>query len=133
MFRQDKDANDNRMFTPVSAVQSTYVNLGGSIPVNTATLPNTDLPTDPLMPDLEDTADLQDTGIFSGAYDAEVEGAVADFNNLELIIFVSPIPITRINKDHPKEQIIRDPLSAPQTKRMTKTSQEHAMVSYIKK
>nr|GEY08800.1 ribonuclease H-like domain, reverse transcriptase, RNA-dependent DNA polymerase [Tanacetum cinerariifolium] len=41
---------------------------------------------------------------------------------------VSPIPTTKIYKDHPKEQIIRDPLSAPQTKRMTKTSQEHAMV-----
>ncbi|GKB04233.1 putative ribonuclease H-like domain-containing protein [Tanacetum coccineum] len=94
---------------------------------------NVDLPTDPLMPDLEDTADLQDTRIFSGAYDDEVKGVVADFNNLELTTVVSPIPITRIHKDHPKEKIIGDPLSAPQTRRMTKTSQEHAMVSYIKK
>nr|GEV20927.1 hypothetical protein [Tanacetum cinerariifolium] len=89
MFGQDKDANDNstyRMFTPVSAVGSSYVNLGGSIPVNAATLLNADLPTDPLMPDLEDTADLQDTGIFSGSYDDEVQGAVANFNNLELTI-----------------------------------------------
>nr|GEX46478.1 ribonuclease H-like domain-containing protein [Tanacetum cinerariifolium] len=54
MFRQDKDANSNRMFTPVSTVRSTYVYLGGSIPVNAATLPNDDVPTDPLMPDLED-------------------------------------------------------------------------------
>ncbi|GKG41358.1 hypothetical protein Tco_0470570, partial [Tanacetum coccineum] len=30
-----------------------------------------DLPTDPLMPDLEDTANLLNTGIFSGAYDDE--------------------------------------------------------------
>ncbi|GJU22095.1 putative ribonuclease H-like domain-containing protein [Tanacetum coccineum] len=42
-----------------------------------------DLPTDPLMPDLEDTADLLNTGIFSGAYDDEDEGAEADLNNLE--------------------------------------------------
>nr|GFC56741.1 retrotransposon protein, putative, unclassified [Tanacetum cinerariifolium] len=56
---------------------------GRSIPINAATLPNTDLPTDPLMPDLEDTAD---TGIFNDAYDDEVEGAEADFSNLELII-----------------------------------------------
>nr|GEU51472.1 copia protein [Tanacetum cinerariifolium] len=84
MFGQDNDANGNRMFTPVSATRSTYVNLSGSTPVNAATLPNADLPTDPLMPDLEDTADLQDTRIFSGAYDDEVEGAVANFNNLEL-------------------------------------------------
>ncbi|GKC44253.1 ribonuclease H-like domain-containing protein, partial [Tanacetum coccineum] len=30
-----------------------------------------DLPTDPLIPDLEDTTDLLNTGIFSGAYDDE--------------------------------------------------------------
>ncbi|GJW37868.1 putative ribonuclease H-like domain-containing protein [Tanacetum coccineum] len=92
-----------------------------------------DLPTDPLMPDLEDTTDLLNTGIFSGAYDDEDVGAEADLNNLETTMNVSPIPTTRIHKDHPKEQIIGDPLSAPQTRRMTKSSQEHAMVSYIKK
>nr|GEV26732.1 ribonuclease H-like domain-containing protein [Tanacetum cinerariifolium] len=85
MFGQDKDANGNRMFTHVSASGSTYVNLGKSIPVNVATLPNVDIHTNPLMPDLEDIADLQDTRIFSGAYDDKVEDAVADFNNLELI------------------------------------------------
>nr|GEY43153.1 hypothetical protein [Tanacetum cinerariifolium] len=88
MFGRDKDANGNstyRMFTPVSVHGSSYVNLSGSIPVNAATLPNTDLLTNPLMPDLEDTVDLQDTGIFNGAYDDKVKSAVADFNNLELI------------------------------------------------
>nr|GEY98405.1 hypothetical protein [Tanacetum cinerariifolium] len=85
------------------------------------------------MPDLEGTTDLQDTGIFSGPYDDEIKGAVADFNNLELTTIVSPIITTKIHKDHPKEQTIGDPLSAPQTRRMTKTFQEHAMVSYIKK
>nr|GEU76519.1 ribonuclease H-like domain, reverse transcriptase, RNA-dependent DNA polymerase [Tanacetum cinerariifolium] len=89
MFGQDKDANGNRMFTPVSTAGSTYVNLGGLIPVNVATLPNVDLPTNPFTLDLEDTANLQDTGIFSGAYDDEVEGAMADFNNLELTTVVS--------------------------------------------
>nr|GEV94709.1 retrovirus-related Pol polyprotein from transposon TNT 1-94 [Tanacetum cinerariifolium] len=128
MFGQDKDANCNRMFTPVSAAGSTYVNRSGSIPVNAATLPNADLPTDPRMPDLEDTTNVQDTRIFSGAYDDEGEGAKACFNNLELTIVVSPIPTTRIHKDHLKEQIIRDPLLALQTRRMTKTSKEHVML-----
>ncbi|GJS87237.1 putative ribonuclease H-like domain-containing protein [Tanacetum coccineum] len=116
------------MFTPVSAAGSSYDNLGRSIPVNAATLPNVDLLTDPLMPDLEDTTDLQVTGILNGAYDDEVKSEVADFNNLELTTIFSPIPTTRIHKDHPKEQIIGDPLLAPQTKRMTKSSQEHDMV-----
>ncbi|GJS28395.1 putative ribonuclease H-like domain-containing protein [Tanacetum coccineum] len=92
-----------------------------------------DLPTDPLMPDLEDTTDLLNTSIFSGAYDDEDVGAEADLNNLEITMNVSPIPITKIHKDRPKEQIIGDLLSAPQTRRMTKSVQEHAMVSYIKR
>ncbi|GJT83242.1 putative ribonuclease H-like domain-containing protein [Tanacetum coccineum] len=41
----------------------------GSIPVNAATLPNANLPTNPRMPDLEDTIDLLNTSIFSGAHD----------------------------------------------------------------
>ncbi|GJW39782.1 putative ribonuclease H-like domain-containing protein [Tanacetum coccineum] len=55
---------------------------------------------DPLIPDLEDTADLQD--IFGSAYDDEYVGAEADLSNLETNMSVSPIPITRIHKDHPK-------------------------------
>nr|GEU54143.1 hypothetical protein [Tanacetum cinerariifolium] len=100
MFRQEKDAKGNRMFPPVSATGFTYVNLDGSILINAATLPNADLPINPLMPDLKDTTDLQDTRIFSGAYDDEVKGAEPDFNNLELTIISSPIPITWIHKDH---------------------------------
>ncbi|GKA73506.1 putative ribonuclease H-like domain-containing protein [Tanacetum coccineum] len=87
-----------------------------------------DLPTDPLMPDLEDTANLLNTGIFSGAYDDEDVGAEADLNNLETTMNVSPIPTTRIHKDHPKDQIIGDINSATQTRRMTKISEELAMM-----
>ncbi|GJX05882.1 putative ribonuclease H-like domain-containing protein [Tanacetum coccineum] len=86
-----------------------------------------DFPTDPFMPDLEDTTDLLNTGIFSGAYDDEDVGAEADLNNLETTMNVSPIPTTRIHKDHPKDQIIGDINSATQTRRMTKIFEEHAM------
>ncbi|GJV13146.1 hypothetical protein Tco_1354687 [Tanacetum coccineum] len=68
------------MFTPVNTAGSSCDNLGGSIPVNAATVPNVDLPTDPLMP--EDTTDFLNIGIFSGAYDDEDVGAEADFNKL---------------------------------------------------
>ncbi|GJY86882.1 putative reverse transcriptase, RNA-dependent DNA polymerase [Tanacetum coccineum] len=44
---------------------------------------------------------------------------------------VSPIPKTRIDKDHPKDQIIGDLNSAIQTRRMIKISNEHVMVCYI--
>ncbi|GKF71973.1 hypothetical protein Tco_0208087 [Tanacetum coccineum] len=86
-----------------------------------------DLLTDPLMPDLEDT------GIFSGAYDDEDVGAEADLNTLEITMNVSPIITTKIYKDHPKDQIIGDINSATQTRRMTKIIKEHAMASYIKR
>ncbi|GKB31295.1 putative reverse transcriptase domain-containing protein [Tanacetum coccineum] len=63
-----------------------------------------------------------------GAYDDEDKGAKADLNNLETTMNVSPIPITRIHKDHPKDQIIGNINSTTQTRRMIKISEEHALV-----
>ncbi|GJR12706.1 putative ribonuclease H-like domain-containing protein [Tanacetum coccineum] len=77
---------------------------------------------DPNIPDLEEV------GRFS---DAEDDGVEADMTNLDTHISVSPIPTTRIHKDHPVEQIIRDIHSAPQTRRMTKSVTEHAMFSSL--
>ncbi|GJW46376.1 putative ribonuclease H-like domain-containing protein [Tanacetum coccineum] len=74
-----------------------------------------------------DTTNFLNTGIFSGAYDDDDEGAKADLNKLETPMNVSPIPITRIHKDHPKDQIIGDINSATQTRRMTKIPEEHVM------
>ncbi|GKC99534.1 hypothetical protein Tco_1169809 [Tanacetum coccineum] len=62
-----------------------------------------------------------------GTYDDEDVGAEVDLNNLETTMNVSPIPTTRIHKDHPKDPIIGDINSATQTRRMTKISEEHAM------
>ncbi|GKE57651.1 uncharacterized mitochondrial protein-like protein, partial [Tanacetum coccineum] len=83
---------------------------------------NNDLPTDPLIHDLEDS-----TSIFRGAYDDKDVGAEADLNNLKTTMNVSPIPTTRIHKDHPKDQIIGDINSAIQTRRMINFSEENAM------
>ncbi|GJY12740.1 putative ribonuclease H-like domain-containing protein [Tanacetum coccineum] len=66
-------------------------------------------------------------------YDDEDVGAEADLNNLETTMNVSHIPIIRIHKYHPKDQIIRDINSAIQTRRMINFSKENAMVSYISK
>nr|GEU78793.1 hypothetical protein [Tanacetum cinerariifolium] len=51
--------------------------------------------------------------------DDEDVGAEADMTNLDTNILVSSILTTRIHKDNPVEQIIRDIHSAPQTRRMT--------------
>ncbi|GJW29876.1 putative ribonuclease H-like domain-containing protein [Tanacetum coccineum] len=80
------------------------------------------------LPPVSNVTPMNDTGIFGNAYDDEDVGAEADLNNLETTMNVSPIPTTRIDKDHPKDQIIGDLNSAIQTRRMTKISDEHAMV-----
>ncbi|GJT14502.1 putative ribonuclease H-like domain-containing protein [Tanacetum coccineum] len=85
------------------------------------------------LPPVSNVTPMDDTGIFSNAYDDEDMSADANLNNLETTINVSPISTTRIDKDHPKDQIIGDFNSAIQTRRMTKISDEHAMVCYINK
>nr|GEW86024.1 retrovirus-related Pol polyprotein from transposon TNT 1-94 [Tanacetum cinerariifolium] len=54
------------------------------------------------------------------SYDEEDVGVEADCSNLETSIHVSPIPTTRVHKDHPITQIIGDLSSDPQTKSMTR-------------
>ncbi|GKF43064.1 hypothetical protein Tco_0126406, partial [Tanacetum coccineum] len=129
-----KKINDASALRTSNDVGPSFVPLGGSFP------------DDPLMPDLEDTAEVHNTGIFGSAYDdddldtynspyaAQVMGAEADFNNMELSTIVNPIPSTRVHSIHPKDQIIGDPRSAVQIRGMTKKSfREHAMISYIQK
>nr|GEY79447.1 hypothetical protein [Tanacetum cinerariifolium] len=57
--------------------------------------------------------------------DDEDVGVEADMTNLDTNIPISPILTTKIHKDHPVEQIIRDIHSAPQTRRMTKNVTNH--------
>ncbi|GKD06963.1 putative ribonuclease H-like domain-containing protein, partial [Tanacetum coccineum] len=98
-------ASASRTFSPVGPSSGlSFVPFGGSFPINAA-----NLSLDPLMPELEDTAETQSSAI-------------------------SLIPITRVHSIHPKAQIIDDPKSAVQTMGMTKkNSGEHAMISYIQK
>nr|GEU46805.1 uncharacterized mitochondrial protein AtMg00810-like [Tanacetum cinerariifolium] len=69
------------------------------------------------------------TGIFDGAFDDKDLGAKADTNNLDSSTVVNPILTTRVYKDHPKEQIIRNPNLKTQTRRMINFSKETAMMS----
>ncbi|GKF58140.1 hypothetical protein Tco_0171677, partial [Tanacetum coccineum] len=104
-----------------------------STPVNTASASKTfSTLNGPLMLELEDTAEMQRSGIFGNAYDDhdletlntpyadQSVGAEGDFNNMEPSTVVSPIPTTRVHSTHPKAQIIGDLKSAVQTRGMTK-------------
>ncbi|GKD09499.1 hypothetical protein Tco_1189184 [Tanacetum coccineum] len=111
--------NVNVVSSTVNAVSST-VNATG-IEVNAVGAKTSiKLLDDPNMPELEDI-------VYSD--DAEDVGAEADMNNLNTFMPISPIPTTRIHKDHPVEQIIEDLNSAPQTRRMKKNLKEHGLFS----
>ncbi|GJZ00795.1 putative ribonuclease H-like domain-containing protein, partial [Tanacetum coccineum] len=75
--------------TGANADESSFVYLGGKIPIDASTLLNANLPIDPNMPDLEDASNtLPNNGIFNRAYDDEDVGAVADFNKVDNTIAV---------------------------------------------
>ncbi|GJS38432.1 ribonuclease H-like domain-containing protein [Tanacetum coccineum] len=74
----------------------------GSLIINTAS----PIPNDSSM------QSSKNTGIYDNAYDDREVGVEANLNNLETTMNVSPIPTTRIHKDHPKDQIIGDINSA---------------------
>ncbi|GKA10776.1 ribonuclease H-like domain-containing protein [Tanacetum coccineum] len=117
LFVQGKEAEININSTnSISAVSS---------PINTTGIKDAD--DEPVMPNLEDT------GIFGDAYNDEDFVERGDMNNLKSSMSVSPIATTRVHKDHPVEHIIGDLHSAPQTRRMTKNSEEHGLVSLIQK
>nr|GEV77713.1 hypothetical protein [Tanacetum cinerariifolium] len=79
-------------------------------------------PDDPNMPALED---------ITYSDDEEYVGAEADFSNLETNINASPIPTTRVHKDHHVTQIIGDLTTAPQTRSMTRMVKDQGGLTQI--
>nr|GEU79109.1 putative ribonuclease H-like domain-containing protein [Tanacetum cinerariifolium] len=63
--------------------------------------------------------------------DEEDVGAETDFPNLETTITVSPIPTTKVHKDHPVTQIIGDLSSSTQTRSMTRVVKDQGGPSQI--
>ncbi|GJT69547.1 ribonuclease H-like domain-containing protein [Tanacetum coccineum] len=113
---QEKEDNVNNT-NNVNAASTNKVNVVGA-------KTSIELPNDPNMPELEDI-------VYSDDDDDEDVGVEADMNNLNTFIHVSPIPTTRIHKDHPVEQIIRDLNSAPYTRRMTKNLEQYGLFSSV--
>ncbi|GKA08077.1 putative ribonuclease H-like domain-containing protein [Tanacetum coccineum] len=137
----DKDGDDDqatRSDTPVSTARPSCTDDDPPSPVNAAEASNafeehlfeifSHFKNAFTLPPISNVTLMNDTGIFGNTYDDEDVGTEAGLNNLETTMNVSPIPITRIDKDHLKDQIIRDLNSTIQTRRMTKISDEHAMM-----
>ncbi|GJW00255.1 retrovirus-related pol polyprotein from transposon TNT 1-94 [Tanacetum coccineum] len=116
--RKESESNDQEKEDNVNITNN--VNAAGTNEVNAiGGKTSIELPFDLNMPALEDYS------IFDFSRDDEDDGAVANMNNLDTTIQVSPIPTTRIHKDHPLDQVIRDLQSATQTRKMLKNLEEH--------
>nr|GEX32381.1 uncharacterized mitochondrial protein AtMg00810-like [Tanacetum cinerariifolium] len=117
---KDQEKEDNVNNTNNVNTLSSAINTAGTNEVNVVSKNiSIELPFDPNMPALEDVS------TFDFSSDDEDNGAVADMNNLDTTIQVSLIPTTRIHKDHPLDQVIRDLQSATQTRKMSKNLEEH--------
>ncbi|GJS69233.1 hypothetical protein Tco_0702074 [Tanacetum coccineum] len=123
---KDHEKEDNVNSTNNVNTVSSTVNVAGTNEVNVVGgKTSIELPFDPNMPALEDDI------IFHFLRDDEDDVAVADMNNLDTTIKVNPIPTTRIHKDCPFNQVIRDLQSATKTRKISKNLEEHGFVSTI--
>ncbi|GJX73487.1 hypothetical protein Tco_0312082 [Tanacetum coccineum] len=124
--RKDSECNDQEKEDNVNNTNN--VNAAGTNEVNVVDgKTSIKLPFNPNMPALEDYS------IFDLSRDDEDDDAMADMNNLDINFQVSHILTTRIHKDHPLDQVIRDLQSATQTRKMSKNLKEHGFVSTINK
>ncbi|GJV97669.1 putative ribonuclease H-like domain-containing protein [Tanacetum coccineum] len=122
--RKESECNDQEKEDNVNSTNN--VNAAGTNEVNVVGgKTSIELLFDPNMPALEDDS------IFDFSRDDEDNGAVADMNNLDTTIQVSPIPTIRIHKDHPFDQVIEDLQSTTKTRKMSKNLEEHGFVSTI--
>nr|GEU64721.1 hypothetical protein [Tanacetum cinerariifolium] len=134
----------NTVSNPVNAASTsgTFSVGGPSSPHPDAFIPDDTLlhvdQDDSQIPNLEDTAELRSIGIFTSAYDDDLDtftslvqsvGAENDFNNMESSTGVSPIPTHRVHIDHPKDQILGDRQSAVQTRGWQRKVLEHMLLN----
>nr|GEX38164.1 ribonuclease H-like domain-containing protein [Tanacetum cinerariifolium] len=134
-FSNDRTNKVNAASTPAPAVGQISTNstntFGAAGPSNTVVRPTlrdssyvdpSEYPNDLNMPALED---------ITYSDDEEDVGAEANFTNLETTIIVSPIPTTRVHKDHHVTQIIGDLSSATQTRSLTRMVKDQGGLTQI--
>nr|GEX35112.1 hypothetical protein [Tanacetum cinerariifolium] len=125
----------NAASTPVHAVGQISTNITNTFSVanlsNTAVSPTlrkssyvdpSQYPDDPDMPALED---------ITYSDDEKDVGVEADFSNLETNITASPIPTTKVHKDHLVIQIIGDLSLTTQTRSMTRMVKDQSGLTQI--
>ncbi|GJR39947.1 putative ribonuclease H-like domain-containing protein [Tanacetum coccineum] len=137
----------NTVSTPVSTARPSFDNVVPSTLVNTAGpyvstanesdeqlfkrfSPFKNAFTLPLVPNI---SSMDNTGIFGNAYDDEDMEEEVDMNNVISSYTVPDTSFTKFHKDHPEDQVIRSLKTPIQTRHMTKTNEEHGLISLVHK
>nr|GEV05426.1 hypothetical protein [Tanacetum cinerariifolium] len=122
--RQESKCKDQKKEDNVNITNT--VNAAGTNEVNTIGAKiNNELPFDLKMPALEDIK------TFNFSSDHKDNDEMADMNNLDTTIQVSPNTTTRIHKDHLFDQVIEDMHSTTQTRNMLKSLEDNGFVTTI--
>nr|GEV81819.1 hypothetical protein [Tanacetum cinerariifolium] len=74
---------------------------------------------------------LEDISTFNHSSDHQDDDELADINNLDTKIQVSPVPTTRVHNDHSLDQVIGYLQSATQTKNITNNLEEHRLQKIV--
>nr|GEY11699.1 ribonuclease H-like domain-containing protein [Tanacetum cinerariifolium] len=128
-FGECTNNSSNRVNAASSSVSTARYNFINNTNVFSAVGPS-NVAASPTVANSSDMPNLED---LTHSNDADDVGAEADINNLESIISVSPIPTTRIHKDHLTSQIIVDLSSTTQTKSMARAVRDQVDLPYGKR
>nr|GEZ56410.1 hypothetical protein [Tanacetum cinerariifolium] len=71
---------------------------------------------------------INDSGIFSNAYDDEAVEEEVDMNNVDSSYTIFDAPLTKFLKDHLKDQVIGSIGTLVQTRQMTNMNEEHGLI-----
>nr|GEW29112.1 hypothetical protein [Tanacetum cinerariifolium] len=137
-FEQCSNNSSNRVNAASSTVPTVghnFINITNTFsvagPSNTAVSPTYEKSSftaastsshDPAMPELDE---------LTYSDDEDAIGVEADINNLESSVPISPIPTTRIHKDHPISQIIGDLSLTTQTRSMARAIKDQGGLSQM--
>nr|GFB67628.1 hypothetical protein [Tanacetum cinerariifolium] len=125
-----KECNNNSS-NGVNAASSSVFTVGHNFINSTNDFSAAGLSNVAASPTAANTSDMPNLENLTHSNDADDVGAEADINNLESIISISPIPTTRIHKDHPTSQIIGDLSLTTQTKSMARAVRDQGGISQM--
>ncbi|GKD40874.1 hypothetical protein Tco_1261081 [Tanacetum coccineum] len=83
------------------------------------------------LPPVPNISSMDNTGIFGNAYDDEDVEEEVDMNNVNSSYTVPDTSFTKFHKDHPEDQVIGSLKTLVQTRHMTKTNEEHGLISPV--